>query len=94
VNSELSVAAWSHEMAHEVVEEMLARRWADDVLEYRVARGPAGEVLRADDGSIIPVFGPRNHCPPGLLNELEGMRVSLLAAELFVDFHTHLGGRQ
>jgi phosphatidylserine/phosphatidylglycerophosphate/cardiolipin synthase-like enzyme len=72
VNGEVVGALWSPGVARTL--EGLIRHRIDDgppgVVEYRIARDAAGNVVR-HDGAPVVVFGPRNHCTAEQLAEVE-----------------------
>jgi putative cardiolipin synthase len=72
VNGEVVGALWSPGIARSL--EGLIRHRIDDgppaVVEYRIARDAAGNVVR-HDGAPVVVFGPRNHCTAEQLAEVE-----------------------
>jgi putative cardiolipin synthase len=68
VNGEVLGALWSAPLARQLaglVEDRI-RSGAPGVVEYRIARGPDGSVIRRD-GNPVVAFGPDDHCDDELL---------------------------
>jgi phosphatidylserine/phosphatidylglycerophosphate/cardiolipin synthase-like enzyme len=91
VNSELIAAVRSGAFARLNADQLNARRRAADVLEYRIARGADGTALRHPRGHpragrVVVEFGPRDHCPPEQIRDLERLRGQVLSLAGFFDF--------
>jgi phosphatidylserine/phosphatidylglycerophosphate/cardiolipin synthase-like enzyme len=91
LNSEVTVAVWSRELALANAASIQARIDGGKVLEYRIKRDAEGRPLRWPEGhpqagQVIVAFGPKNHLPQKTLDELAQTKALLVSIRGIWDF--------